>query len=90
MSAQFYDYVRGRSDVVPDGYTAAGMRVYRHLVWLGASQMIHASYPQLQEQLGPEAWRHLIEEFIRQSAWTSNYYGDLSHEFTEFLAQASS
>ncbi len=90
MSEQFYDYVRGRTDVVPDGYTASGMRVYRHLVWLGTSQMIQSSFPQLQEQLGDEAWRLLVEEFIRQSAWNSNYYGDLSHEFTEFLARASS
>ena len=40
MSAAFYDFVRGRSDDVPAGYTAAGLRVYRHLVYLGASQMI--------------------------------------------------
>ncbi len=89
MSARFYDYVRGCTDVVPDGYTESGMQVYRHLVWLGASQMIQSSFPQLREQLGDEAWRTLIEEFIRQSAWTSNYYGDLTHEFTEFLARAS-
>ncbi len=89
MSERFYDYVRGRSDVIPEGYTVSGMRVYRHLVWLGVSQMIHSSFPQLREQLGDDAWRLLIEEFIRRSEWTSNYYGDLPHEFTQFLAQAS-
>lgn len=89
MSAGFYDYVRGKSDQVPDGYTVAGLRVYRHLVWLGASQMIQSSFPRLREQLGDEAWRVLIEEFIRQSEWTSNFYGDLKHEFTKFLAHAS-
>ncbi len=76
--------------MVPDGYTDSGMRVYRHLVWLGASQMIHSSFPQLREQLGDEAWRLLIEEFIRQSRWTSHYYGDLPNEFIKFLAEASS
>ena len=45
MSAAFYDFVRGRSDDVPAGYTAAGLRVYRHLVYLGASQMIEAHFP---------------------------------------------
>ncbi len=89
MSERFFDYVRGRSDAVPEGYTAAGMRVYRHLVWLGASQMIESSFPQLRDQLGEEAWRVLIEEFIRQSEWTSNYYGDLTHEFSKFLEHAS-
>lgn len=89
MSERFFDYVRGRSDAVPDGYTTAGMRVYRHLVWLGASQMIESSFPQLRDQLGEEAWRVLLEEFIRQSEWTSNYCGDLTHEFSKFLAHAS-
>ncbi len=89
MPEPFYDYVRGRSDAVPEGYSASGMRVYRHLVWLGASQMIHSSFPQLREQLGDDAWRALIEEFIRRSEWSSNYYGDLSHEFTKFLEHAS-
>ena len=77
MSAAFYDFVRGRSDDVPAGYTAAGLRVYRHLVYLGASQMIEAHFPAVREQLGDDAWRTLIEAFIRQSEWTSPYYGDL-------------
>jgi len=88
MSA-FYDYVRGRSDEVPAGYTEPGMRVYRHLVYLGASQMVEAHFPQVKEELGDEAWRTLIEEFVRQSQWTSNYYGDLKDEFLTFLARES-
>ncbi len=88
MSA-FYDYVRGRSDEVPAGYTEAGLRVYRHLVYLGASQMVEAHFPQVKEELGDEAWRTLIEEFVRQSQWTSNYYGDLKDEFLTFLARES-
>ena len=89
MSAAFYDFVRGRSDDVPAGYTAAGLRVYRHLVYLGASQMVEAHFPQVKEELGDEAWRTLIEEFVRQSQWTSNYYGDLKDEFLTFLARES-
>ena len=88
MSA-FYDYVRGRSDEVPAGYIESGMRVYRHLVYLGASQMVEAHFPQVKEELGDEAWRTLIEEFVRQSQWTSNYYGDLKDEFLTFLARES-
>ena len=88
MSA-FYDYVRGRSDVIPQGYTEPGMRVYRYLVYLGASQMVEAHYPQVKAELGDEAWRTLIEEFVRQSQWTSNYYGDLKDEFLTFLARES-
>lgn len=83
--ADFYDYVRGRSDVVPAGHTEAGMRVYRHLVHLGASQMIEAHHPELRGHLGDEAWRALIEDFVRQSAWTSHFYGDLHHEFLAYL-----
>ena len=88
MSA-FYDYVRGRTDVVPHGYTEPGMRVYRYLVYLGASQMVEAHFPQVKTELGDEAWRRLIEEFVRQSQWTSNYYGDLKDEFLTFLARES-
>jgi hypothetical protein len=65
------------------------MRVYRYLVYLGASQMVEAHFPQVKTELGDEAWRRLIEEFVRQSQWTSNYYGDLKDEFLTFLARES-
>ncbi|MES2091191.1 MAG: putative DNA-binding domain-containing protein [Pseudomonadota bacterium] len=89
MSDGFYDYVRGRSDRVPTGYKEAGMRAYRYLVYLGASQMVEAHFPAVREQLGEEAWRTLIETFVRQSEWTSPYYGDLKHEFLAYLARES-
>ena len=89
MSAAFYDFVRGRSDDVPAGYTAAGLRVYRHLVYLGASQMIEAHFPAVREQFGDDAWRTLIEAFIRQSEWSSPYYGDLKDDFLAYLARES-
>ena len=89
MSAAFYDFVRGRSDDVPAGYTAAGLRVYRHLVYLGASQMIEAHFLAVREQLGDDAWRTLIEAFIRQSEWSSPYYGDLKDDFLAYLARES-
>ena len=85
----FYDYVRGLNDDVPEGYSLAGMRVYRHLVYLGASQMVETHFPQVRQQLGDEHWRTLIEAFVRDSAWTSHYYGDLKDEFTAFLARTS-
>lgn len=87
MSAAFFDYVRGRSDVVPPGYTAAGLRAYRYLVYLGASQMVQAGFPELRAQLGEDAWRTLIEGFVRQSAWHSHFYGDLHHEFLDYVAR---
>lgn len=87
MSDAFFDYVRGRSEVVPDGYAEAGMRAYRHLVHLGASQLVEAHFPNLRQALGEEAWRCLIEGFVRQSAWTSPCYGDLKEAFLAFLAR---
>ena len=89
MSAAFYDYVRGRSDVVPEGHDERGMRAYRHLVWLGASQMIESHFPEVRRELGDEAWRALVEAFVRQSSWTSHYYGDLKDDFLAFLARES-
>lgn len=86
MSA-FYDHVRGLSDTVPAGHTEAGMRVYRHLVYLGASQLIEAHFPDMRQQLGEAHWRTLIEAFVRQSRWTSHHYGDLHDEFLAFLAR---
>ena len=87
MPADFYQYIRGVTDVVPAGYTEAGMRVYRYLVFLGASQMIEAHYPALRQQLDESAWQALIRAFVRQSAWASHYYGDLKDEFLAFLAR---
>lgn len=87
--SDFYDYVRGRTDVVPAGYTEAGLRVYRHLVYLGASQMIEAHFPAVRAELGEEAWRTLIEAFVRQSQWRSHFYGDLKDEFLAYVARES-
>lgn len=87
MSCTFYDFVRGVTDQVPDGYSLNGMKVYRYLVYLGASQMIDACFPNLRKQLGEEDWRVLIEDFVRTSAWSSNFYGDLKDEFNQYLAK---
>jgi hypothetical protein len=87
MLKDFYRYIRGATDVVPPGYTEAGLRAYRHLVFLGASQMIEAHFPALREQMGESAWKELIQAFVRQSAWTSHYYGDLKDDFLAFLAR---
>jgi hypothetical protein len=87
MSEAFYAFVRGTTDEVPAGYALAGMKVYRYLVYLGASQMIEACHPDLRAQIGENDWRTLIEDFVRQSAWISNFYGDLENEFNEYLAK---
>lgn len=89
LSAAFYDYVRGRSNTIPPGYTEAGLRVYRYLVYLGVCQMIEAHHPHLREQLGEDSWRILIEAFIRESRWQSHFYEDLHDEFIQFLARLS-
>lgn len=87
--AGFYDYIRGRSDEVPAGYTLAGLRVYRYLVYLGASQMVQSHYPDLRTQLGESAWQELMQAFVRESRWQSNFYEDLIEEFHQFLQRTS-
>lgn len=81
----FHDYVRGLTDDVPAGYAANGMRLYRHLVYLGACQLVEAEFPALRETLADDDWRALIEAFVRDSRWQSHYYGDLKDEFLAFL-----
>lgn len=81
----FYAYIRGQTDDIPAGYTEAGLRVYRYLVYLGAAQMVQAHYPDLRSQLGEDNWQVLIEAFVRQSAWQSNFYEDLIPDFHIFL-----
>lgn len=85
-SSAFFDHVRGRTDELPDGHSLQGMRVYRHLVHLGASQVLAAHFPAVRQALGEHGWRTLIEAFVRQSAWSSHYLGDLHDAFTAFLA----
>lgn len=88
MSA-FHDYVRGVTDTIPAGYSAAGMNVYRHLVFLGASQLLDAAFPSVRTTLGETAWCELMQAFIRQSRWDSHFYGDLKDEFVAFLERES-
>ena len=89
MSQAFFDYIRNLSDQVPEGYTQDGMNLYRYLVYLGASQMIASCFPELKQKLSDDDWDWLINRFIQQSAWTSNFYGDLENEFAHFIrAQA--
>lgn len=85
MSTAFYDYVRGLSDTIPEGYQAQGMHLYRHLVMLGVRQQLEAHYPELPKTLGETQWTQLLETFVRESHWESHYYGDLTHEFVQFL-----
>lgn len=87
--AGFYDYVRGRTDEVPEGYSEPGLRAYRHLVLLGATQMVEAHHPELRAQLGEEAWQALMRAFVQDSAWDSPFYGDVYEEFVAFLARTS-
>jgi len=81
----FHDYVRGLTEVVPEGYAEPGMRLYRHLVYLGASQLLEAEFPALRDTLNDADWRELIEAFVRTSRWDSHFYGDLQDEFLAFL-----
>lgn len=88
-SRAFFDHVRGLSDDIPPGYAPAGMRVYRHLVHLGVSQVLEARFPEVRQALGDAPWHALITAFVRQSHWTSHDLGDLPHAFTDFLARSS-
>jgi len=37
--------------------------------------------------LSDEEWHFLLAAFIRDSAWDSNYYGDLATSFVDYLDQ---
>lgn len=86
MSA-FHDYVRGRTESIPPGYAEPGMRLYRHLVYLGAAQMLEAHFPDVKSALGDDVWEELLRVFVRDSRWQSHYYGDIKDEFILFLEQ---
>ena len=89
MHQAFYDYVRRRTDVVPEGYTLKGLEVYRYLVFLGASQMVEACFPQIKQALSSQAWETMIVDFVKQSNWSSNFYADLEDEFLAYLARTT-
>lgn len=90
MPAGFYDYVRGRCDDVPEDYSEAGLRVYRHLVFLSVSQLLAAEYPALRESLTDDEWRFLLADFIQNTTWDSNFYGDLTRVFVKYLGRTRS
>lgn len=71
MPEKFFDFVRGATDVIPEGYAEPGLRAYRHLVFLGVSQILEAHFPALRQQLADAEWQFLLAAFIRRSAWTS-------------------
>ena len=81
----FFDYVKGVSDTVPQGYTEKGLKVYRYLVYLGVEQMIENCFPQLKETLPEEDYKLLIESFIRDFTFTSPYYYNLEEDFKVYL-----
>lgn len=85
--AAFFDYVRGVTDTLPEGYGEAGMRLYRHLVYLGVSQQLEAHFPAVRAALGDDDWRTLLHAYIRESRWDSPFYGDLPDDFLDFLAR---
>jgi hypothetical protein len=84
MSA-FFDYVRGVSDVVPTGYDLRGMRLYRHHVFLGVSQLLASSFPELRAELSTDDWTVLLRDFIGKSRWASHFYVDLDVQFKRYL-----
>lgn len=86
----FWDYVRGRTNEVPQGYAKNGLDLYRHLVYIGVDQMLEDCFPEVQKALGPEAWTMVLKDFIASSQWNSNFYGDLEDEFFEYLANSAS
>ena len=88
-SREFYDFVRGRSNEIPAGHNENGMRLYRHLVYIGVEQMLDGYFSGVRETLGEESWQALLKEFIRGSQWESNFYGDLTDEFIHFLETQS-
>lgn len=87
--SDFFAYTRGLSDDLPAGYSENGMRLYRHLVLLGARQMLEAHFPQLPVQLGQVAWEALLGAFVASGQWNSPFYGDIVNDFVAFLEHES-
>ena len=76
-------------NVTPDSFSDGGSYKNMDDIRRRVSQMIEAHLPAVREQLGDDAWRTLIEAFIRQSEWSSPYYGDLKDDFLAYLARES-
>jgi len=77
--------VRGLTELVPEGYTQQGMAVYRHHVYLGASQLLASSYPELKTTLSEDDWACLMKDFIAKTRWSSNFYSDMEENFKQYL-----
>lgn len=86
--SSFFDYVRGLTDVIPVGYSHQGMAVYRHHVYLAASQMIEVTYPELKAALSDDDWRILMQDFIAQTRWGSHFYAELTDNFESYLTNS--
>jgi hypothetical protein len=73
------------SDAVPAGYDLQGMKLYRHHVFLGVSQLLEGAYPELRAELSTDDWARLLGDFIAKSRWASNFYADLDVQFKLYL-----
>ncbi|MGI9150109.1 MAG: HvfC/BufC family peptide modification chaperone [Limnohabitans sp.] len=73
------------SEVVPAGYDLRGMKVYRHHVLLGVSQLLEGAYPELRAELSTDDWAVLLRDFIVKTRWSSNFYADLDDQFKLYV-----
>jgi hypothetical protein len=70
----------------PAGMDVARAQVYRDLVFSNLSSLLSGTFPVLVKTLGDGEWRSLVRIFLRDYRAQTPKFGEIAHEFVEFLA----
>ena len=70
----------------PAGMDVARAQVYRDLVFSNLSSLLSGTFPVLVKILGDGEWRSLVRIFLRDYRAQAPKFGEIAHEFVEFLA----
>ena len=77
----------GEASGVPPGVAPERMALYRELIFRNLESFIAAGFPVLHAVLEPDAWEHLIAEFLRGHRSTTPYFSGIPAEFLDFLRE---
>lgn len=85
----FTDWIRKRSDKLPDGVTHEKMGVYRQLLKANFHQILSQGFPLSKSILQNGDWDDLVDSFFSDHHCKTPYFSEISREFVDFIGNLS-